>query len=165
MGSRYPNWISVKSCPYCGKTYISADTTFEGTHTKYSCHRSYNHHKTVCELNPERFDFRKAAHSGSVTLSDNLVPYSLSTYTLEKEYIKEVLLQLIPTLPKSYRVVMENRFLSEDPLTLKETGKLLKDGLTRERVRQLEKEAIDSLRMRLKLFLRENDQALKHFKL
>jgi RNA polymerase sigma factor (sigma-70 family) len=56
------------------------------------------------------------------------------------------LLQALQELPARLRVIVEMRFglLDDRPRTLEEVGQDL--GLTRERIRQLEKQALDLLR-------------------
>jgi RNA polymerase sigma-32 factor len=50
----------------------------------------------------------------------------------------------LSTLSPREKYILENRVLSEEPLTLKELGKHF--GVTRERARQIERSALEKLR-------------------
>jgi RNA polymerase sigma-32 factor len=60
-----------------------------------------------------------------------------------------------PTLDERERVILDERILAEEPLTLQDVGDRF--GLTRERVRQIEKKMVDRLREHLKANLVDFD--------
>jgi RNA polymerase sigma-32 factor len=60
-----------------------------------------------------------------------------------------------PTLDDRERVILDERILAEEPLTLQDVGDRF--GLTRERVRQIEKKMVDRLREHLKANLVDFD--------
>lgn len=62
----------------------------------------------------------------------------------EKQYKQAVVQQALSQLNEKERYIIENRILSDEPLTLQEVGDKL--GVTRERVRQLEARALDKLK-------------------
>ena len=71
----------------------------------------------------------------------------------ESKNIRKLLLEAIDTLSNRERIIIENRFLVPEPLTLKEIGKMM--GLSRERVRQKELVALRKLTLQLKILKEE----------
>ncbi|HOV94741.1 MAG TPA: sigma-70 family RNA polymerase sigma factor, partial [Spirochaetales bacterium] len=65
--------------------------------------------------------------------------------------LKEVLTQVLRSLNSREKTVLQLRYglTGEGPLTLEETGKVL--GITRERVRQIQKRALEKLRQKKEL--------------
>lgn len=68
-------------------------------------------------------------------------PEALTSDKLDQESLHEA----VAGLPTNQRRVIRERFLTEDPKTLEEISPLL-DGRSKERVRQIESEALDRLR-------------------
>ena len=67
----------------------------------------------------------------------------------ELKSFSEALEKIIPTMPEMERKIIENRFLSEEPKTLRELESEM--NISREWVRRVEKRAIERLRKRLKV--------------
>lgn len=69
----------------------------------------------------------------------------------EEEYLLKAGVNLaLSGLPERERYIIENRYLSENPVTLQEIGEKL--GLSRERVRQLEQRALNKVKATLKKY-------------
>lgn len=69
----------------------------------------------------------------------------------EEEYLLKAGINIaLSGLPERERYIIENRYLSEDPVTLQEIGEKL--GLSRERVRQLESRALKKIKATLKKY-------------
>lgn len=66
----------------------------------------------------------------------------------ELRSIRAALKEIMPTIPEMERKIIENRFLTDEPKTLRELEKEM--SISREWVRRVEKRAIDRLRKRLK---------------
>jgi RNA polymerase sigma-32 factor len=62
--------------------------------------------------------------------------------------IRAALKEIMPTMPEMERKIIENRFLIDEPKTLRELEKEM--SISREWVRRVEKRAIDRIRKRLK---------------
>ena len=62
----------------------------------------------------------------------------------EREVLREKVAQVMGTLPKRERYILEKRILSDTPMTLRSIGE--KFGISRERVRQLETATIEKIR-------------------
>lgn len=73
----------------------------------------------------------------------------------EDSIIKDKISNALSVLKEKERYVIENRFITEPSLTLQEIGDRL--GITRERVRQIEKEAITKLQQIKKLKVLANN--------
>ena len=67
----------------------------------------------------------------------------------EFRIVKDKIANALSALKEKERYVIENRFIAEPSLTLQEIGNRL--GITRERVRQIESEAIKKLKQRKEL--------------
>jgi RNA polymerase sigma factor (sigma-70 family) len=83
------------------------------------------------------------AGAEDLTLGETLAEVEPSTSTaFDREAIKRALEALLPTLPKRDRKVIEWRYGldGEEPLTLAQVGERL--GVSRERIRQIEKQAL-----------------------
>tara|TARA_A200000159_G_C7326717_1_gene341299 strand:- start:110 stop:961 length:852 start_codon:yes stop_codon:yes gene_type:complete len=69
--------------------------------------------------------------------------------TNELSSFSKALSEIVPTMPELERKIIENRFLAEEPKTLRELESEL--DISREWVRRVEKRAIERLRKRLKV--------------
>lgn len=67
---------------------------------------------------------------------------------IEKENTREVLLKAMEHLSNRERIIIENRFLKINPLTLKELGEMM--GISKERVRQKQNTALRKLAFELR---------------
>lgn len=88
---------------------------------------------------------------GATTLEDRLAspvpdPESLAAEQQDDQLRRRLLREGMASLPRRERRILELRYLGEDGVTLREVGELM--GLSRERVRQLESQALRKLRAR-----------------
>ncbi|MBW1973678.1 MAG: RNA polymerase sigma factor RpoH [Deltaproteobacteria bacterium] len=65
----------------------------------------------------------------------------------EQQYLRKRINDALSKLNEKERFIIENRVMAEEPMTLREIG--LKFNISRERVRQIEKEALKKLKMKL----------------
>ena len=65
----------------------------------------------------------------------------------EQQYLRRQINDALSKLNEKERFIIENRVMAEEPMTLREIG--LKFNISRERVRQIEKEALKKLKMKL----------------
>ncbi|WP_461210545.1 sigma-70 family RNA polymerase sigma factor [Desulfocurvus sp. DL9XJH121] len=85
-----------------------------------------------------RMDFLPALESG---VEDTLAQNEIA------ETLKENLKTILPSLNEKEQDILENRLLSDSPVTLREIGE--KYGVTRERVRQIEARLLQKLKVHL----------------
>ena len=74
----------------------------------------------------------------------SLNPEDAALIVQEQNVVRDEILNALSTLNKKERYVIENRMMKEPSLTLQEIGDSL--GVSRERVRQIEKEAVTKLK-------------------
>lgn len=96
---------------------------------------------------------REIGDEGEATFLDSIVDPTADQEEVlgikeERTLARQGLKKALSTLTPKERLVIANRFLLEEPLTLQELGKRL--GVTRERVRQIEARALQKLRKALK---------------
>lgn len=85
---------------------------------------------------------------GDFQKSDAQNPDELLAHEEELTLLRQRLKELAPQLNEREKIVLEERLLSDEPLTLQEIGE--KYGITREAVRQLEARLMDKIRKGLK---------------
>ncbi|AYV22700.1 RNA polymerase sigma factor RpoS [Vibrio mediterranei] len=83
------------------------------------------------------------------TIDDDDV-FELPEQDIVTQNLNKALIDLVDSLPDKQRVILHHRFglLDDDPKTLEQVGEIV--GVTRERVRQIQKSAMETLRDKLK---------------
>jgi len=83
-------------------------------------------------------------------------PEDAAVVEQEDSIAKDTISNALSALKEKERYVIENRFIAEPSLTLQEIGDAL--GITKERVRQIESEAMKKLKQRKELFALANNK-------
>lgn len=101
-----------------------------------------------------RLDMPLKSSDDSVTTRLDLMEDSIDYHKRfedanELNSLSKALSEIVPTMPELERKIIENRFLAEEPKTLRELESEL--DISREWVRRVEKRAIERLRKRLKV--------------
>ncbi|MCY9853344.1 RNA polymerase sigma factor RpoD/SigA [Vibrio mediterranei] len=83
------------------------------------------------------------------TIDDDDV-FELPEKDIATQNLNKALLSLVDSLPEKQRTILHHRFglLDDEPKTLEQVGEIV--GVTRERVRQIQKNAMETLRDKLK---------------
>lgn len=86
----------------------------------------------------------KSITIGSTLVSPEATPDEATEASIDGSRMSERLQKALRTLDKRERLIIDARFLSEEPETLEEVGWRL--GVSKERVRQIENKALDRVR-------------------
>ncbi|MGR5175424.1 sigma-70 family RNA polymerase sigma factor [Vibrio mediterranei] len=83
------------------------------------------------------------------TIDDDDV-FELPEQDILTQNLSQTLVNLVESLPEKQRIILHHRFglLNDEPKTLEQVGEIV--GVTRERVRQIQKGAMDTLRTKLR---------------
>jgi RNA polymerase sigma-32 factor len=93
---------------------------------------------------------KKGDSDGSIRMDlipDDRANADISRIFSEEERMKEILSTLVDNMPEEESKILKNRFLRDEPKTLRDVAKEM--GISREWVRKLELRAVDRLRKRL----------------